>query len=331
MRAMVLQSAKSIIIDECPQPHPAANEVLLRMRAAALNRRDYWIQQGLYPGLVPPVILGSDGVGDVVELGPDVDAQWLGKRCIINPSTDWGTNQAAQDHSFSILGNPRDGTLSEYMSIPVDRLHLPPAHLSDEEAAALPLAGLTAYRALFKRARVQPDDRVLITGIGGGVAQMACAFAKALGCQVVVSSSDPTKRSAALAQGVNYAYDYRQADWVAQLQQDIGGFDVAIDGSGGSSWGDLIKAANYGARIALYGATAGDCDSLPLRPVFWKQLSLLGTTMGSDQDFADMIEFVTEYRVPVVVDRVFPLTQGLEALAYLGETQQMGKIVIRCQ
>ena len=248
----------------------------------------------------------------------------------MNPSCDWGDGESFQGPSFSILGNPRNGTVAEYLVIPADRLHVAPEHLSDEEAAGLPLAGLTAFRALLTRAQAKSGERVLITGIGGGVAQMAFHFAKALGCRVVVSSSSASKREAALANGALYAYDYRQEDWAKQLQGDIGGFDVAIDGSGGASWGNLIKAADYGARIALYGATAGDAEKLPLRPLFWKQLSLLGSTMGSDRDFSAMLSFVSQHRIAVSVDRVFPLAEGLAALEYLGSAQHTGKVIIRC-
>src|SRR6185436_10502176 len=189
MRAVQLPAVNQLGIVNVPDSRPAAGEVVVTLRAAALNHRDVWIKTGQYAGLKWPCIPGSDGAGTVSGTGEGVDAAWKNREVIINPSFGWGDHEAAQGGQFTILGLPRDGTLAEKIAVPATQLAPKPSHLSWEEAAALPLAGLTAYRAVHARAKVQRGERVLISGIGGGVALFALQFAVATGAEVWVTSS----------------------------------------------------------------------------------------------------------------------------------------------
>src|SRR5579872_7239867 len=192
MHALVLTGKNEpILLQDRAIPQAAAGEAIVKVYAAALNHRDVWIQKGLYAGLKYPIVPGSDGAG-VVESGGSED--WIGKEVIINPALHWGSSPTHQDQeTFQILGLPDDGTFAEYVKVPVSSLVGKPAHLSFEEAAAIPLASATAYRALFTRAQLRPGEKVLITGIGGGVALAALVMAVAAGAHVYVSSSDEEK------------------------------------------------------------------------------------------------------------------------------------------
>jgi NADPH:quinone reductase-like Zn-dependent oxidoreductase len=329
MKKAAFREAKAALaLEECEAPAPAAGEVVVALKAAALNHRDVWIQKGLYPGIEYPLTPGSDGAGVVIQCGENEDASWQGKEVIINPSGQWGDNPAAQCADFQILGLPRPGTHATHIAIPADRLAVKPAALSWEQAAALPLAGLTAYRALFTRGRVTERDTVLVTGIGGGVALFALQFANAAGARVLVTSSCPEKRRRAIELGAEAAFDYTQPDWTGKVKHAVGGIDLAIDGAGGDGLGDLVGLCNPAGRIAIYGATSGLPTSLDLRKVFWNQLNILGTTMGSDDDFANMISWAEQHSVQPVVDSVYPLDDINKAYERMDKGEQFGKIVL---
>ena len=208
MRAVRLTAVNQIGLTEIPEPLPASGEAVVSIRAAALNHRDVWIKQGQYAGLKFPLTPGSDGAGVVSSAASGAAGGWAGREVVINPSLDWGAHERAQGGLFSILGLPRDGTLAERVSVPLAQLAPKPAHLSWEEAAALPLAGLTAWRALVARADLQEADRVLITGIGGGVALFALQFAVAHGAEVWVTSSSEEKVSRAVELGARGGFIY---------------------------------------------------------------------------------------------------------------------------
>ena len=328
MRAVQLVAVNQLTISDVAEPKPGAGEVVVSIRAAALNHRDVWIKSGQYAGLKWPCIPGSDGAGVVTECGSGADAAWRGREVIINPSFNWGDREVAQGGPFSILGLPRDGTLAEKISVPVSQLSAKPAHLSWAEAAALPLAGLTAYRAVVSRARVRSGERVLISGIGGGVALFALQFALAAGAEVWVTSSSPEKIAHAVRLGAKGGFNYSDPSWVAAAAKTPGQFDVIVDSAGGEGFGKLIDAAAAGGRIVFYGATRGDGPALPVRKIFWRQLSLLGTTMGSPADWAAMTAFVTEQQLRPIVSDVFPLARGAEAFALMERGDQFGKIVV---
>lgn len=328
MNAVVITEVKKpVVFQQVPDPVAAPGRAIVRLKAAALNHRDLWIQLGLYAGIKLPVIPGSDGAGVVESVGEGADASWVGREVIINPSLDWGPDVRAQGPQFRILGLPDSGTFAEKISIPAANLAAKPAHLSWQQAAALPLAGLTAWRALFTRAQLTGGERVLVTGVGGGAAAFALQFAVAAGAQVWVTSSSPDKIARAQTLGALGGVNYRDADWAAQLQKKAGGlFDVIIDSAGGEGFGKLIELTRPGGRIAFFGATTGNPPGLDLRKGFFRQISILGTTMGSPGDFAGMTQFVAMHRLVPVVDKVFPLAETEAAFRHMEAAAQFGKI-----
>ena len=330
MQALVLDGINQPVqLREVPTPQPGPGEVQVHLRAAALNHRDVWIQKGQYAGLKFPVILGSDGAGTVTELGEGVEQGLRGQAVLINPGQNWGDKPAAQGHEFSILGLPHNGTFAEYVCVPARYVQPKPAHLSFEQAAALPLGGVTAYRAVFTRAALQAGERVLINGIGGGVALLALQMAVAAGAEVWVTSGAEEKIEKAVALGAKGGISYKTEKWPASLSKQAGGgFDVLVDSAGGPGFGDLLDAAAPGGRIVFYGATNGDVPDLAARKVFWKQLSLLGSTMGTEQDFTAMVRFFEQHQLVPVVDQTFPLAEGETALRRMEESLQFGKLVL---
>jgi len=325
MRAVQLTAPNQLTIAEVPAPRPAEGEVVVALRAAALNHRDLWIKLGQYAGLKWPCIPGSDGAG-VVTAG---DPAWLGREVIIYPGFNWGGNERTQATDFSILGLPRDGTLAEQIAVPVAQLAARPPHLSWDEAAALPLAALTAYRALFTRARLQPGERVLITGIGGGVALAALQFAVTHGAEVWVTSGSADKIALAVGLGARGGFDYTLPYWAKAANPAP--FDVIIDGAGGEGFEGLIDLAAAGGRIVNYGATRGNPSGLTMRKIFWRQLSILGTTMGSPADWAAMLALVAKHALRPVVSEVFALERAAEAFELMEQGGQFGKIVVRIE
>ncbi len=328
MKAVVLRGVQDQIIDTLPLPNPAPGEVLVRIHAAAINHRDVWIRNGQYAGLKFPIVPGSDGAGVVCEVGPGVDASWVDRPVIINPSFDWGTDQKVQEPRFTILGLPHDGTLAEFVRVPVTQLAPKPTHLDWAEAAALPLAGLTAYRALFSRAQTKSHEKVLISGIGAGTAVFALQFAAAAGAIPCVTSSSPEKLRRAQDLGARAGALYTKAGWAREFGEHHGPFDVIVDSAGGAGFADLVDLAAPGGRIVFFGATRGNVPDFPQRKVFWKQLSLLGSTMGSEADFQAMVAFVAKHAIHPVVGATFSLDAAADAFALMESGGQFGKIVV---
>lgn len=329
MQALVFSAVNEMNVQSVADPVPAAGEAVVQLKAAALNHRDLWIKLGQYAGLKWPCIPGSDGTGVVIAVGEGVDTDWIGREVIINPAFGWGDKERAQGREFSILGLPRDGTLAEQIAVPVNQLSAKPPHLNWQEAAALPLAGLTAWRALMSRARLQPGERVLISGIGGGVALFALQFVVAHGADVWVTSSSAQKIARAIERGAKGGFDYTAADWAKRAVAEAGAFDVIIDGAGGPGVDALIDAAAPGARLAFYGATRGNVPEVALRKIFFRQLSLLGSTMGSPADWQAMVGFVSHHQLKPIVSDTFSLPQAAEAFALMERGGQMGKIVVQ--
>jgi zinc-binding alcohol dehydrogenase/oxidoreductase len=328
MKAAILSGINELHLDHVANPVAAPGEAVVRLRAAALNHRDVWIKTGQYAGLKFPIIPGSDGAGVVTEIGAGVDAAWLGREVIINPSLDWGHHERAQEPRFTILGLPKDGTLAEALHVPVTQLAPKPPHLTWEEAAALPLAGLTAYRALFSRAQLQAHEKILISGIGAGTALFALQYALAAGAIPFVTSSSPEKLGKAERLGARHGALYTHGGWAKEFGEHYGPFDVVTDSAGGPGFGDLVELCAPGGRIVFFGATRGNPPELPTRRLFWKQISLLGTTMGSPADFAAMTEFVTRKGIHPVISEVFPLDRVADSFALMERGGQFGKIVI---
>ncbi|MFN4083411.1 MAG: zinc-binding dehydrogenase [Bacteroidia bacterium] len=329
MKAAVLNGLNlplEIVDIKIPELKP--NEALVKLKAAALNHRDVWIQKGQYAGIVNPIILGSDGCGVVEKTGSKEFEYWLNKEVIINPSLNWGNNPRVQAKDYVILGTPHNGTFAQYVKISVELLHEKPNHLSFEQAAAFPLAGLTAYRALFGRAKALQGETVLITGIGGGVALFAAQFAIAAGCKVYVTSSSIDKIDKAISIGAIGGAIYTQPEWHKQLSKETGGFDVIIDGAGGDNFAKLVDLAKPAARIAMYGATAGGFNSGVPAKIFWKQLDILGSTMGNNEEFNEMVKFINQHQIVPVVSHSFNLAQANEAMLLMDKGGQFGKIVL---
>jgi zinc-binding alcohol dehydrogenase/oxidoreductase len=297
----------------------AKGEAVVHLRAAALNHRDVYITQGLYAGIQYPVILGSDGAGE-----------YKGRAVIINPTLHWGNNRAVQGKNFQILGMPTNGTFAEQVVVPRQNLHPKPEHLTWEQAAALPLAGLTAWRALFTRCGLRRGERVLVSGIGGGAALFALGFAVAAGAEVWVTSGSGEKIERAVALGAQGGANYREAEWDKQLKRQASGFDVVIDSAGGDGFAALVGLCNPGARIGIFGGTVGKINGLSPQTLFWKQISVHGSTMGSPADFKAMLRFVNQHQIVPVVDSVRPLAEGNAAMQKMAEGGQFGKIVLKC-
>jgi NADPH:quinone reductase-like Zn-dependent oxidoreductase len=314
-------------VDEMPAPQPSEGEVLVRVRAAALNHRDVYITQGLYPKIRLPITLGSDGAGVVAAGSPVLAEIGEGDEVVINPALDWGDDPHVWDPlRSSILGLPRDGTFAQYVTVPADNVYRKPAHLSMEEAAAIPLAGLTAYRALFTRGRLEAGETVLITGVGGGVQSFALLFAKRAGARAIVTSSSDEKLERAKALGADLELNYRSdPDWHKTLRAH-GPIDIVVDSSGGDTLAKAIDAVRPGGRIVVYGGTAGDA-TIKLFPLFWKHVTIMGTSMGSPGDFAAMLALFDSGMRPVV-DGVFPMDDVVDAARRLDEANQFGKIVL---
>ncbi len=320
MKAAVLETVNTPLrVVQMPDPVPADGEVIVSISHAALNHRDVWIAKGQYAGIKTPVVLGSDGCG-VLDDGTEV---------IINPGFNFGADERFQSAHFSVLGMPQNGTLAEKVAVPKSYVYPKPSHLSSVQAAALPLAGLTAYRALFSRGGFKPGERVLITGIGGGVALFAMQFALACGSEVWVTSSSSEKIQKAEALGAAGGVNYRQPDWTKELASRKIGFDVVVDGAGGPDFGQLLHVCNPGARISVYGGTAGKFGPISPQILFWKQISIVGSTMGSQSDFVNMLKLVNEKQIIPVVSKVFDLDQVQEAFDYMDQGMQFGKPVVK--
>jgi NADPH:quinone reductase-like Zn-dependent oxidoreductase len=331
MKAIVLRSIggpELLSLEEAPDPVPGAGEVVVQLKAAALNHRDVWIRTGKYAGIMLPIIPGSDGAGTVSSVGAGVDISLIGHEVIINPAMQWGPSTRYQGGQFQILGLPQNGTYAEYVKVPVENIFPKPKWLSFQEAAAVPLAGVTAYRATVTRAQVSAGETVVITGIGGGVATFALMIAKQRHARVFVTSGSDTKLERAAALGADGGVNYKNSTWVKELAAKAGYVDVVIDGAGGAVFDSALDLLSPGGRIAIYGATAGPVHELQVRRIFWKQLTVLGSTMGSPHDFEEMLSLFGKDGLRPVIDSVHPLERATDAHRRMEEHEQFGKIVL---
>ena len=305
-------------LQEIESPELLAEEVQVQLYAAALNHRDVWISKGKYPGIHYPVLPGSDGAGRLNE--QDV---------IINPGMNWGPNTGFQGKDFEILGMPRFGTFGACVNVPKSQIHIKPEYLSWEEAAALPLAGVTAFRALFTQGHCRAGQKVFINGIGGGVALLAFQMALAAGCTLGVSSGNPEKLEKGKAMGAAGVVNYKSEKWGSAFKKEFGAFDLIIDSAGGAGFMDLVDLCKPGGRIVTYGGSRGLVKNFSPQKIFWKQISIIGTSMGSAQDFAEMLDFCALHQIKPTIDRVFPLREAQAAFDYLESGQQFGKVVLK--
>ena len=308
---------------ELPDPVPGPGEVRVDLVAAALNRRDYWLRVGGKIEL--PAVLGSDGAGIVSAVGDDVDGLRQGDEVVINPALGWGLGEAAPGTDFRILGVPDQGTYAEKIVVPAQNVRPRPQRLSWLESAALPLGGLTAWRAVAVLAEAGPGKTVLVPGAGGGVATFAVQIANELGARVLVTSSSPEKLERARELGAEGGADYRDPDWPEQL----GPVDAVIDSVGAAVWPGALRALRPGGRLVNFGDTGGDTAEVDVDRLFFSHLRIQGTTMGSPRDFDAMLEHVERAEWRPVIDSVFPLREAAAAHARLDAKDRFGKVVLR--
>jgi NADPH:quinone reductase-like Zn-dependent oxidoreductase len=318
---------KNFRVEHVDDPRPAAGETLVKITRAAFNRRDVFISQGLYPGIQLPCIPGSDGVGTVAAHGDGVQGAPVGTRVVIDPTLGWGPDQRIWQRTAQVLGMPHQGTFAEYIAVPAGNVHPAPASLSDDEAAAIPLAGVTAYRALVSRGRCTKDDVVLLPGVGSGVQTFVLLFAKKIGAKVIVTSSSEEKLARAKAMGADVAINYKTSEkWEKEVAAVDGGPSLVVDSAGGDTLSKAINVTRYGGRVVIYGGTLGDAKIRPYS-VFWRQLDIMGSSMGSPRDFAEMLALFDGSLKPAV-DRVYALDDVVEAAEKMNGGEQFGKVVL---
>jgi len=327
-----------LLLQSRPDPVPvAADDVLVRIHAAALNRLDLWVVEGL-PGIRYqfPHILGADGAGVVVSAGPAAPGLSPGDRVMINPGVSCGACDWCQAGNqplcptFGVLGEHRSGTLAEYVVVPARNLLPVPAGYSWAEAAAFPLATLTAWRMLMTRARLQPGETVLIWGIGGGVALAALAIARLAGARVIVTSRSEAKLARARALGADHALHYTGQDLSKEVRALTGrrGVEVVVDSVGTETWEQSLRCLARQGRLVTCGGTSGPMVTTDVRKLFWYQWSILGSTMGSEAEFAAIARLAGQGRLRPELDRNYPLAEAPEAFARLARGEQLGKITI---
>ena len=317
---------QNLRIDSIDTPEPRTGEILVRIRAAAFNRRDVYITQGLYPRIELPRTLGSDGAGVVAAVGEDVANVNVGEEVVIDPMIGWGDDPQVWRSDATILGMPRDGTFAEYVVVPRENVYRKPKPLSINEAAAIPLAGLTAYRATFTRGELQAGETVLIPGIGGGVQTFVLLFAKYIGARTIVTSGSDEKLERARTLGADITINYNATpDWHKDLRK-AGPIDLVVDSSGGDTLSKAISVLRPGGRVVIYGGTRPE-STFKLFPFFWNHIDIRGTSMGSPQDFAGMLR-VFETGVKPAIDRVYAFDEAVAAAERMAQSEQFGKIVL---
>lgn len=342
MKAVVLKEAggpEKLIYEEVKTPTPEAGEVLVKLKYAALNRRDLFNTYGV-PGVKLPAIPGSDGTGTIVELGENVQDIEVGSNVIINPGVGWGVDDKKPDPNFYLFGLPKqfqneinkkiyvNGTFAQYMIVPAENIHPKPNYLTWEEAAVLSLAGVTAYRSLISKGQVQKGETVLIPGIGSGVALFVLQMCVAIGANVYVTSGNEEKIERAKQLGAVGGVNYRSPGWSRELREMMGSADLIVDGVAGEGFNILLDLVAEGGRVITYGETNGSISQFMLSKIFMKNLDVKGTKMGSPREFVKMLEFFETYHIRPVIDRCYPLDQAAEALTYMQEGGNFGKIVL---
>nr|WP_202406383.1 zinc-binding dehydrogenase [Pontibacillus yanchengensis] len=304
---------------------PNAGEVKVKLNYAGLNHRDLFVLER-HKESDPALIIGSDGAGIIEEVGEGVNTVSVGDEVVIDAALGWHKKSDAPPAGFQLIGLPGHGTFAEYITVPADNVEPKPEHLTWEEAGVLPLAGLTAYRALFTRAKVQSGDTVLLPGVGSGAVTYLLLFAKAIGARVIVTSRSEYKRNKALELGADLAIDSNEKDWERSLQNET--VDIAIETVGAATFNKTLDQLRKGGTLVTFGASAGDQVTINIRKFFYGQYNLLGTTMGSHEEFKEMLQLVNKYNIKPVMDKVYPLSETTQAMQRLNESEQFGKIGI---
>ncbi|KAI9250517.1 hypothetical protein BDA99DRAFT_209506 [Phascolomyces articulosus] len=322
----------SLQVKEHTTPAPQTGEAVVKIQAAALNHRDVWILKGLYPGIVEGSVLGADCVGVLAQ--PGSSSVQAGQRVLISPSVNWDSDPRGPEGTFGILGLlPFPGTLTDTINIDGKEVFPCPSHLSTAEAAALPLAGLTAFRALFTKSEVRSGDHVLVPGIGGGVALFALQFAVAAGAHVYVTSSSEEKIKHAISLGAKGGVNYKDPNAGKELKKLLNGnlLSAVVDGSGGALFDQYVRVMKTGGIITQYGQTASPKGVNFNMTAVLKNVDIRGSTMGSRAEFKQMLEFVEKHKIRPIVSHVFNgLTQENmdKAIAVIDAGQQTGKVVL---
>ena len=308
-------------VEEVPDPVAGPRQVLVRLRAASLNHLDVWVRKGL-PSVPKPRILGADGAGIVEALGAGVDGLEPGQRVVLNPGMERGD-------VVTVIGEHCDGTHAELIAVDDAQVFSLDDSLSFEVAAAFPLVYETAYRMLVTRAAVHEGEWALIWGIGGGVATAAFEICRALGLKTIVTSGSDDKLARAVEWGADVAVNHAKADVPAAVREATGkGVDIVVETVGEATWSRSLAAVRSGGRVVVCGATSGPNPPAQLHRFWWKQLTVMGSTMGTRDDFLGAYELVRTGRVGVHVDRVFPLAEIRAAHERLEAGEQLGKIVL---
>jgi NADPH2:quinone reductase len=304
--------------EDVPDPQPAAGEVLVRMRFASLNHLDVWTRKGM-PSVPKPRVLGADGSGVVESLGEGVDGLEPGQPVVINPGLEHGA-------VIHVIGEHTQGVHAELAAIPATNVYPLRDGVSFEDAAAFPLVYETAYRMLVTRAALQTGEQVLIWGIGGGVAMAAFRIAQALGAKTIVTSSDDQKLARAAELGADVTVNHESGDVVATVKE-AGGADVVVETVGDATWKRSLDAVRPGGRVTVCGATSGPNPPAALHRVWWKQIDIHGSTMGTRADFEGAYDLVAAGATPVI-DSTFPLAEAAAAHERLEAGEQFGKILL---
>ncbi|HEX8360389.1 MAG TPA: zinc-binding dehydrogenase [Longimicrobium sp.] len=323
-------------IEEVARPVAGPGEVLVEVRAAALNHLDLWVRRGIPIETTMPHIGGSDVAGVIAEVGEGVDEGRVGQRVVVNPSLWCGRcrecarGEESMCARYRILGEHTNGGFAEFVAAAADRVYAIPDELSFETAAALPISYQTAWRALLTRARLRPSEDVLVIGASGGTAIAAVQIARLAGARVfaVTSGAENVRRLREL--GASFVYDRDVEDWSKAVFRDTErrGVDVVVENVGAATWSGSVRALARGGRLVTYGATAGPLVEIDLRVLFWKQLEIIGTTMASRGEFEDMLRAVLTGGLRPVVDSVMKLDQAREAHERLEAGGQFGKIIL---
>ncbi|MBQ0138218.1 MAG: zinc-binding dehydrogenase [Kurthia sp.] len=323
MKAVYIQYGE-VIVGNQPSPTLDQGEVLVKINAASLNRRDLYTA-GRLGNNEEALIIGSDATGIIKAVAPDVIDWEIGQEVIVNPSLRWYENTAVPPNDFEILSLPDNGTFAEEMVISQQQLEKKPTYLTTDEAATIGIAPLTAYRALVTKGNIQAGQTIFIPGAGSGVATFIIQFAHALGARVIVSSRSEYKRQQALKIGADLAID-TNGDWPKLLRDEI--IDLVIDSVGEATFNRSLEVLKKGGTLVTFGATTEDITSINLRDFFYGQYTLHGTTLGSREEFRACIELMTQHMIRPIIDEVYPLEEALQGIERLQVNAQFGKIVV---